>query len=98
MAAPADRPQAKPRKQEQEDAATEVTEVAPGILRLQLPINFSGLGHVNCYALEDEDGFTLVDPGMPGPANWKSVAPMGNCCSGSASPVATRPWPSSTVC
>ncbi len=68
MAAPT-----KPRKQEQEDASTEVTEVAPGILRLQLPINFSGLGHVNCYALEDKDGFTLVDPGMPGPANWKAL-------------------------
>lgn len=63
----------KPRKQEQEDASTEVTEVAPGVLRLQLPINFSGLGHVNCYALEDADGFTIVDPGMPGPQNWKAL-------------------------
>ena len=41
-------------KQEQEDATEEITEVAPGILRLQLPIDFTGLGHVNCYALEDE--------------------------------------------
>lgn len=68
MAAPT-----RPRKQEQEDAVADITEVAPGILRLQLPINFSGLGHVNCYALEDRDGFTLVDPGLPGPQNWKSL-------------------------
>ncbi|MBV9952102.1 MAG: MBL fold metallo-hydrolase [Acidimicrobiia bacterium] len=61
------------RKQEQEDASEEVTEVAPGILRLQLPIDFTGLGHVNCYALEDERGFALVDPGMPGPASWQSL-------------------------
>ncbi|MCB1016722.1 MAG: MBL fold metallo-hydrolase [Acidimicrobiales bacterium] len=73
MAAPTDRPTTRPPKQEQEDAVAEVTEVAPGILRLQLPIKISGLGHVNCYALEDADGFTLVDPGMPGPANWKAL-------------------------
>jgi len=61
------------RKQEQEDASEEITEVAPGILRLQLPIDFTGLGHVNCYALEDERGFALVDPGMPGPESWRSL-------------------------
>ena len=60
-------------KQEQEDASDEITEVAPGILRLQLPIDFVGLGHVNCYALEDQRGFALVDPGMPGPASWQSL-------------------------
>lgn len=60
-------------KQEQEDATEEITEVAPGILRLQLPIDFTGLGHVNCYALEDERGFALVDPGMPGPTSWESL-------------------------
>lgn len=59
------------RKQEQEPARTEVTEVAPGVLRLQLPIHLPGLGHVNCYALEDERGFAVVDPGMPGPRAWK---------------------------
>ena len=60
-------------KQEQEDASDEITEVAPGIRRLQLPIDFTGLGHVNCYALEDERGFALVDPGMPGPASWEAL-------------------------
>jgi glyoxylase-like metal-dependent hydrolase (beta-lactamase superfamily II) len=63
----------KPRKQEQEDASEEITEVAPGVLRLQLPIQFTGLGHVNCYALEDENGFALVDPGLPGPTSWAAL-------------------------
>jgi glyoxylase-like metal-dependent hydrolase (beta-lactamase superfamily II) len=57
-------------KQEQLDASTEVTEVAPGVLRTQLPISLPGLGHVNCYVLEDERGFAVVDPGLPGPESW----------------------------
>ena len=57
-------------RQEQEPASAEVVEVASGILRLQLPIEFTGLGHVNTYALEDADGFTVIDPGLPGKANW----------------------------
>ena len=64
---------ARPPKQEQEDASSEITEVAPGILRLQLPISLPGLGHVNTYALEDGDGFALVDPGLPGEESWKSL-------------------------
>jgi glyoxylase-like metal-dependent hydrolase (beta-lactamase superfamily II) len=68
-----DRPAARPPKQEQRKASTEITEVAPGILRLQLPIDLPGLGHVNTYALEDGDGFALVDPGLPGKANWDAL-------------------------
>ncbi|MGZ4682829.1 MAG: MBL fold metallo-hydrolase [Acidimicrobiales bacterium] len=64
---------ARPRKQEQEQATAEIEEVAPGILRMQLPISLPGLGHVNTYALEDGDGFTLVDPGLPGEASWKAL-------------------------
>ncbi len=60
-------------KQEQEPASEEITEVAPGVLRLQLPIAFTGLGHVNCYALEDERGFAVVDPGLPGPDAWDGL-------------------------
>ncbi len=48
-------------------------EVAPGVLRIQLPISMPGLGHVNCYALEDERGVTLVDPGLPGPTTWRQL-------------------------
>src|SRR5262245_41977519 len=56
----------RPRRQEQERASREVTEVAPGILRAQLPIDMPGLGHVNCYVLEDSRGVAIVDPGLPG--------------------------------
>jgi glyoxylase-like metal-dependent hydrolase (beta-lactamase superfamily II) len=60
-------------KQEQELATEQITEVAPGVLRMQLPIAFTGLGHVNCYALEDERGFALVDPGLPGQTAWDGL-------------------------
>lgn len=63
----------RPHKQEKEDASEEITEVAPGIRRLQLPIDFTGLGHVNCYAMEDGRGVTLVDPGLPGEASWNAL-------------------------
>lgn len=61
------------RKQEQEPASEEVTEVAPGVLRLQLPIWMPGLGHVNTYALVDRRGVALVDPGLPGPRSWREL-------------------------
>ena len=32
-----------------------------------------GLGHVNCYALEDRRGLALVDPGLPGPESWSAL-------------------------
>ena len=43
------------------------------MLRIQLPISMPGLGHVNCYALEDKQGVTLVDPGLPGPTTWRQL-------------------------
>jgi len=61
------------KKQEQEDAREEVTEVAKDVLRMQLPIRLPGLGHVNCYALVDDDGCALVDPGLPGPRSFASL-------------------------
>lgn len=64
-------PPSRPRKQEQEPASPDVIEVAPGILRAQLPIEMPGLGHVNCYVLPDERGAAIVDPGLPGPATLK---------------------------
>jgi glyoxylase-like metal-dependent hydrolase (beta-lactamase superfamily II) len=63
----------RPRKQEQEPASAEVTEVGPGVLQLQVPIQFTGLGHVNCYALLDDRGATIVDAGMPGRATWQAL-------------------------
>jgi glyoxylase-like metal-dependent hydrolase (beta-lactamase superfamily II) len=66
-------PARRPLKQEQMDASPDIVEVVPGILRLQLPINFTGLGHVNTYALEDAKGFTMIDPGLPGEESWKAL-------------------------
>ena len=43
------------------------------MLRTQLPIRMPGLGHVNCYLLEDERGVAVVDPGLPGPKPWKDL-------------------------
>jgi glyoxylase-like metal-dependent hydrolase (beta-lactamase superfamily II) len=60
-------------KQEQEPASEEVTEVAPGVLRMQLPIWMPGLGHVNMYGLVDDQGLAVVDPGLPGPQSWKAL-------------------------
>ena len=60
----------RPQKQEQVDATTDIDEVAPGVLRTQLPISMPGLGHVNCYMMEDERGIAVVDPGLPGPESW----------------------------
>jgi glyoxylase-like metal-dependent hydrolase (beta-lactamase superfamily II) len=63
----------RPRRQEQETASSEVTEVAPGVLRSQLPISLPGLGHVNCYLLADDRGVAVVDPGLPGPQSWRAL-------------------------
>ena len=60
-------------KQEKEGAREEVTEVARGVLRMELPIRMPGLGHVNCYALLDERGAAVVDPGLPGPGTWRAL-------------------------
>lgn len=50
-----------------------MTEVGPGVLRLQLPIALPGLKHVNCYAIVDRHGAAVVDPGLPGPASWRTL-------------------------
>lgn len=60
-------------RQEQEPASGEVTEVTPGVLRMQLPIWMPGLGHVNMYGLVDDRGVALVDPGLPGPRSWSTL-------------------------
>ncbi len=60
-------------KQEQEDASTDVLEVAPGVLRMQLPIQMPGLGHVNMYCLLDDEGAAVVDPGLPGEESWAAI-------------------------
>jgi len=61
------------RREEQEDAQEEVTEVAENVLRMQLPISMPGLGHVNCYALIDGEGAAVVDPGLPTPGSYRAL-------------------------
>lgn len=60
-------------RQEQEPASEEVTEVGRGLLRMQLPIWMPGLGHVNCYAILDDDGAVLVDPGLPTAGSFRAL-------------------------
>lgn len=60
-------------RQEAQRAAPDAEEVAPGVVRIQMPIKMPGLGHVNCYALEDERGWALVDPGLPGKEAWREL-------------------------
>jgi glyoxylase-like metal-dependent hydrolase (beta-lactamase superfamily II) len=61
-------------KQEQEKATTDVIEVGPNVLRMQLPMsNFTGLGHVNSYALIDDRGAAVIDAGLPGPNTWAAL-------------------------
>lgn len=68
---PGDRASApRQRRQEQEPASAAVTEVAPDVIRMQLPVWMPGLGHVNMYGLVDERGLAVVDPGLPGPRSW----------------------------
>ncbi|HEY1872939.1 MAG TPA: MBL fold metallo-hydrolase [Steroidobacteraceae bacterium] len=38
--------------------------VAPGVMWLRMPLPFTGLNHINVWALEDSSGWTLADTGM----------------------------------
>jgi len=60
-------------REERRPPREETEEVAPGVLRIQLPISLPGLGHVNCYAIEDRMGITLVDPGLPGLPTYRAL-------------------------
>jgi len=60
-------------KQEQQPARTEIDQVAPSVLRMQLPIEIPGLRHVNMYCLQDERGVTVIDPGLPDDASWAAL-------------------------
>ena len=56
-------------------AAGEVTEVAPGIFWLRMPLPFQ-LDHINLWLLRDGDGWAIVDTGFPADsvrASWKTI-------------------------
>lgn len=59
--------------QEREPASEEVVEVAPMVLRLQLPIAVPGIRHVNCHAFVDARGVTLLDPGLSTDESWDAL-------------------------
>ena len=61
------------KRQEQESARSAITEITPNVIRMELPISLPGLGHVNCYALLDKEGATVVDPGLPTPASFAAL-------------------------
>ena len=55
--------------------ALDAPEIAPGVRWLRLPLSMA-LNHVNCYALDDGAGWTLVDTGMSNPqsrAIWQAL-------------------------
>ena len=60
-------------KQEKRPAEARVGEVGPGVFRVQLPIRFTGLGHVNMYVIPDQAGCSVVDPGLPGRQSWVAI-------------------------
>ena len=50
--------------------------IAEGVLRLTFPLPL-GIGHVHCYLLEGEDGWTLVDTAIAFPGaeeHWREIA------------------------
>lgn len=56
-------------------------EVVPGVLWLRMPLPFK-LSHINLWALDDGDGWTVVDTGLNAPATisaWERVlaGPLG---------------------
>lgn len=56
-------------------APSSVEEVVPGVHRVRLPLPFA-LNHVNCYLLEDDDGWTVLDTGLHRPeiyAGWQAA-------------------------
>ena len=63
----------RPTREEQLPPDDEIVELAPGVRRIQLPIQMPGLGHVNCYILDDKRGAALVDPGLPGRKSWQAL-------------------------
>jgi glyoxylase-like metal-dependent hydrolase (beta-lactamase superfamily II) len=56
-------------------AQGEAKEVAPGILWFRLPLPL-GLNHINLYALEDGEGWALLDSGLATPESkdvWRTL-------------------------
>lgn len=51
-------------------------KIVPGLMWLRMPLPFSGLNHINLWALEEPSGWTLIDTGMQTPdtaAYWQQA-------------------------
>lgn len=60
----------------------QAVEIAEGVLWARLPLPFSGLDHVNVYALADDGGWTIIDTGVrsnKGKTIWQGLldGPLG---------------------
>ena len=82
-------------------AAGQAVEVAPGVLWLRMRLPMLALNHINVWALQDGEGWTLVDTGMQLPdtaADWQNALAgtlAGRCCASYARtciPI-TSAWP-----
>ena len=51
----------------------QVVELAPGLWRLDLPIDGHTLGGATPYLVRDSDGFTIIDCGMDQPECWTAL-------------------------
>lgn len=54
----------------------EAREVAPGVLWVRMPMDLTGLDHINLWLLRDGEGWTIVDTGLGNEAtrdNWENV-------------------------
>jgi glyoxylase-like metal-dependent hydrolase (beta-lactamase superfamily II) len=65
-------------------APGEAVEVAPGVMRLRLPLPFA-LDHINVWALQDGEGWVVVDTGLN---SAKSIAAWDQALAG---PLGGRP-------
>jgi glyoxylase-like metal-dependent hydrolase (beta-lactamase superfamily II) len=57
----------------------EITEVAPGLLWLRLPLPYA-LNHINVYLIEDGNGWAIVDTGINDEAtreHWEAIIGTG---------------------
>jgi glyoxylase-like metal-dependent hydrolase (beta-lactamase superfamily II) len=52
------------------DRAAVITDLGGGVHQVRLPLPWA-LDHVNCYAVEDEDGWTIFDTGLGTPGTGR---------------------------
>jgi glyoxylase-like metal-dependent hydrolase (beta-lactamase superfamily II) len=53
--------------------AERISEIAPGILRIVIPLPIPDVGSMNSYVVVDEDRNLMVDPGMAHPASSEAI-------------------------